>query len=681
METQGILTFNYSIVGTCYVCHLEVIDQGYATRTYYWGSSRIIQFNLVPGHHSITINFHKMDTALETRSSRAVISYLGISGTVEGGASECLPCPVGSVSSGSVSSCSLCPAGTTNNTLSTECTNCPENTFNDRVGSYCIPCGSGTWSGPGSSECLTDCQYHYDANTVYDLTPLNSSSMYGPIDAKGHTFFLNVCHRENTNRTCFDEMGESTRSYACQIFPGNGWSYDIGRVLSYNPYVNPRGGVELAYSFGNAAYGCNGGRSTVLSLICDPLAGMGQLKPKDPVESPLCHYRFEWTSLYACPLCSSFDYDFQYTECVGGLQSKIYFWKDDPKLCRDGVSLPPREDNIPCTINTISCPAGTFLPPGESICQNCSAGYFSVGGGIEFSSWESIPAEFNTTCEGNQCSGWTAQDRSIVAGKGKSILTSIRNFMVEGSVTFHFKLYSPLPGVTFRFLIDGKEQFSSSYLVVDYIPITISSISVGQHTLTWEFINPTSNPLNLPVLAEIQKIRIVGTSFADFTCTPCPPGTFSEAQASTCNLCPAGTRSSAGSATCSPCPTRQYSFEGAETCVDRAPCTSNSVQILYTPCSNKQRTSYSVFLDPPCSTDSFFPPSNRTVACAPCLEGTYQDPSSGVCMSCITPDLYYDSSLQRCVASNPGAFIKRKQLFFFDNSLNRFPQGWITGCS
>lgn len=682
MEVAGFISFQYFLSGTCYLCDLEVIDQGYSTNTFFLGSPSIGQVPLVAGHHSILMNFHKMDTSSLYASSTVVITQINITGVTNGGAAECTNCLPGYISSGLVSYCSVCPAGTTNNSLATSCEPCPANTFNDRIGFACIPCGSGTWSSPGSTGCETNCKYMYDSNTVYDLTPLNSSIMYGPIFARQHTFYLNICQRETTNRTCFNELGESTYSYACQIYPGNGWSYDIGRVLSYNPYLpNPRSGIELGYTYGTSIGGCPVPRSTNLTLICDPSAGIGQLKPKDPVESPLCHYRFEWSSLYACPLCSSFDYTYQYSECIGGFQTKTYFWKDDPKRCRDGVSLPPQETNIPCVINTIKCPAGQYLPPGTSTCQNCTAGYFSVGGGIEFGSWQTLPSAFTTSCQGSGCTGWQTNGYSVYSGNGNSLLTLVQSYVVEGSITFSFKFLSSVSGASFNFYVDNQIAYSFASLELQYRTVTILNISSSLHKFTWEFINPLSNSFNLPVHVEIKSIRIVGTSYADSSCFSCYPGTYSNNGASFCTPCPAGTQSYAVSSSCSPCLSRQYSFQGAENCFSRPDCTNDFVQILYTPCNNNRRVAYPVLIDPPCAfTDTFSLPFNRTVSCAPCLPGTYLNTATGRCQTCSSSNLYYDSVSNQCLTSNPGSFIKRQQLFFFDNSANTLPPGWTTGC-
>jgi len=40
-------------------------------------------------------------------------------------------------------------------------------------------------------------------------------------------------------------------------------------------------------------------RTSTLTMICDPVAGVGELQGKGDVENVRCHYEFVWRTLYA----------------------------------------------------------------------------------------------------------------------------------------------------------------------------------------------------------------------------------------------------------------------------------------------------------------------------------------------------------------------------------------------
>ena len=73
-------------------------------------------------------------------------------------------------------------------------------------------------------------------------------------------------------------------------------------------------------------------RTSSISLLCDLSQDPAEGTPSI-VSSTMCHYEFVWSSVYACPLCSEEHYNYLYTQCVNNKQEKIYFWKQNPKVC------------------------------------------------------------------------------------------------------------------------------------------------------------------------------------------------------------------------------------------------------------------------------------------------------------------------------------------------------------
>jgi hypothetical protein len=55
----------------------------------------ICSYALTEGRHTLVWNFHRADTADLQPEAKAIIRSIVISGAVDGGASECVPCPSG----------------------------------------------------------------------------------------------------------------------------------------------------------------------------------------------------------------------------------------------------------------------------------------------------------------------------------------------------------------------------------------------------------------------------------------------------------------------------------------------------------------------------------------------------------------------------------------------------------
>lgn len=217
METDGQLRFNYTFVGPCFGCSFEINDLGYYSASYFSGINRLIIVPVVAGAHVITFRFRKPDATANSRLAKIIMTEISLTGVSTGGAGDCTTCPNGSVSPGLVSFCTACQPGSSNNWNNTACTLCPANTFNDRVGNPCLQCGTGTWSQQGATTCNTNCTFVLDNYTVFDLSPLNGPTMYGPITAQGHIFYLSLCQKATTNQTCYTDTGAPTNSYICQV--------------------------------------------------------------------------------------------------------------------------------------------------------------------------------------------------------------------------------------------------------------------------------------------------------------------------------------------------------------------------------------------------------------------------------------------------------------------------------
>ena len=117
------------------------------------------------------------------------------------------------------------------------------------------------------------------------------------------------------------------------------------------------------------------------------------------------------------------------------------------------------------------------------------------------------------------------------------------------------------------------------------------AVPAGFHTLEWtyqKYIHKDSHDY-ADYVAEIEWIKVTGTSWAPHHCTPCKRGIADESQ-SKCELCPANTYLNdleAKGGKCEPCPAGTYSVSGAygiDSCLPMAPCTEDDYTVEYSPC-------------------------------------------------------------------------------------------------
>ncbi|XP_013411931.1 UPF0577 protein KIAA1324-like homolog isoform X2 [Lingula anatina] len=106
-----------------------------------------------------------------TVNEEARIYSIKITNTIEGGASVCEDCPMGTQKDG----CVPCPEGHYIDRNSSTCVQCPENTIITSNRAYgiesCIPCGKGLVSKDRKT-CSSDCHFKDKAGHEYDFTSL-----------------------------------------------------------------------------------------------------------------------------------------------------------------------------------------------------------------------------------------------------------------------------------------------------------------------------------------------------------------------------------------------------------------------------------------------------------------------------------------------------------------------------
>lgn len=332
-------------------------------------------------------------------SDVAKIYSITVTNAVDGVASSCRACAIGSERSGS--SCVPCPAGHYIDKETNQCKECPPNTYLSIHQVYgreaCVPCGPGSRSTQDHSSCFSDCTLSYvrgDLSLLYDFSNLSrvGSLTSGPsFTARGTKFFhffnislcgnqgkkAAVCADNITDVMLKDMVAESedysnvVRAFVCQatIIPPDSKGFRTALALQSNSLADTFLGATVETTLGNIntkpemferserkipdvhfyfkssgpTSTCEKGRESVVTLRCDPLK-LGEGDISVPSSCPAgtcdgCAFYFLWESAEACPLCTERDYHEIEGACRKGHQETLYVW-NEPKLCIRGVSLP-----------------------------------------------------------------------------------------------------------------------------------------------------------------------------------------------------------------------------------------------------------------------------------------------------------------------------------------------------
>ncbi|XP_028653915.1 endosome/lysosome-associated apoptosis and autophagy regulator 1 [Erpetoichthys calabaricus] len=316
-------------------------------------------------------------------SDMAKIYFINVTNVVNGVASRCRHCALGSSQS-----CVPCPAGHYIEVDTGTCHQCPSNTFLNLEHPYgpkaCLPCGDHTKSNLMQTVCFNDCTFEVTRQEQlfhFDLSLLSNGTTFlmGPrFTSRGlkyfHQFSLSVCGNEGRQMAfCIENVTESRgiRSYVCQstILPSE--MRGVKNIISSQPFslADRLIGVTAESTFHNITspddlfpgktdvpdiifyfrsnertQACKDGRASAVRLRCDQTAvaigGTVSLPSKCPEGTcDGCTYHFLWMTAHACPLCSERDYKEIETECVQGVQKTTYMWRT-PRLCAAGVELP-----------------------------------------------------------------------------------------------------------------------------------------------------------------------------------------------------------------------------------------------------------------------------------------------------------------------------------------------------
>ncbi|XP_060759343.1 UPF0577 protein KIAA1324-like homolog isoform X2 [Neoarius graeffei] len=371
------------------------------------------------------------------------------------------------------------------------------------------------------------------------------------------------------------------------------------------------------------------------------------------------------------PPCQEGDYYFEYTECDStGSRWRVAI----PHQQGSCSGLPEPVRGTDCTF---SCEAGEFLEMSSQQCTACAAGSYSLGSGVRFDQWDSIPAGFSSlatymepegaTEETLSCnnSTWTPQGTHLESNRDECTVSLVYavHLMKQGSVSFDYQYVDN--NIFFEFFIQNDQcQEMDQTADQKWIKLTSNgewgthtvNLKSGTNILYWRTtgILLGGKPVK-PVL--LKNIQIEGVAYTS-ECFLCRPGTFSKTPGSSfCDLCPRNTYSSKGASSCTLCPETQYSEEGWVECKEKPPCSEKDYFQIHTACdaNGKTQVLYRWVEPKVCLEDVAravtLPPSGEKEDCPPCNPGFYMHNSS-TCLPC--PPGTYSNGTTECQACPAG---------------------------
>uniref|UniRef100_A0A674EK25 Endosome-lysosome associated apoptosis and autophagy regulator 1 n=1 Tax=Salmo trutta TaxID=8032 RepID=A0A674EK25_SALTR len=321
---------------------------------------------------------------------------------------------------------------------------------------------------------------------------------------------------------------------------------------------------------------------------------MGGLHPQQPLSKEDC-YCF----LFAlCHTYSKSDYHFEYTDCdVLGSRWRVAV-PNKPDTC---TGLP---DPVKGTQCTFSCSEGEFLDMGSQECQKCSGGTYSLGTGVAFDEWDSMPAGFishgmnmNIADIYTNCSNstWIPKGDYIASNIDECTSTLSYAVSLKKAGTVSFEYFYPDNTIFFEFYVQNDQCESTdsegrwmSTSEKDWTPHNLK-LNRGNNVLYWRTTSfALVGSAVKPVL--LRNIAISGVAYTS-ECFHCKPGTYSAKPGSAhCTPCPADSYSNKGATVCQQCEVDKYAEAGSGSCKQRPACTTSDYFYTHTPCDSKGQT-------------------------------------------------------------------------------------------
>ncbi|KAM9856084.1 endosome/lysosome-associated apoptosis and autophagy regulator 1 [Aulostomus maculatus] len=352
-------------------------------------------------------------------------------------------------------------------------------------------------------------------------------------------------------------------------------------------------------------------------------------------------------ALAELPMCKESDYHFEYTECdVLGSRWRVAV----PNKAETCTGLP---DPVKGTQCTFSCSEGEYLDMSTQECQKCAAGTYSLGTGVAFDEWDSLPTGFVTQGMNSNggdahtdCSNstWRPTGDFVASNTDECMATLSYAVSLKKPGIVSFEYFYPDNSIYFEFFVQN-DQCQSTEAGSRWMKISESSwthhmveLNKGSNVLYWR---TTSYALVgsavKPVL--LKNIAISGVAYTS-ECFHCKPGTYGAKPGSArCTPCPADTYSNKGATVCHQCEQEKYSEAGSGICKPRPACTNSDFFYTHTPCDSEGKTQLMYkWIDPKICSEAAegavkLPASGEKQTCPPCNPGFFVTNSS-TCEAC-----------------------------------------------
>ncbi|XP_053282951.1 endosome/lysosome-associated apoptosis and autophagy regulator family member 2 [Pleuronectes platessa] len=364
--------------------------------------------------------------------------------------------------------------------------------------------------------------------------------------------------------------------------------------------------------------------------------------------------------------CSETDYYYEYTECDStGSRWRVAI----PHRTGACTGLPEPVRGTECTF---SCESGEFLEMSAQECTKCAAGSYSLGSGVRFDQWDSMPAGFSSLAtslesgprgdDGVTCnsSSWVPQGNYLESNRDECTVSLIYavHLKKQGSVTFEYQY--PDNNLLFEFFIQNDQcQEMDQSTDTKWLQLTnhgewathTVNLKSGTNILYWRTGGVVmGTKVVKPVL--LKNVQIEGVAYTS-ECFPCKPGTFSQVPgSSTCEPCPRDTYAGHGASSCTPCDTTiQFAAEGSAVCKNRPPCSVKDFFQIHTACDHDGKTQVIYkWIEPQICLEGVsgaetLPPGGEPEPCPPCNPGFYNN-DTATCSPC--PPGTYSDGLQPC---------------------------------
>eukprot|EP00826_Nyctotherus_ovalis_P057664 TRINITY_DN7893_c0_g3_i2.p1 TRINITY_DN7893_c0_g3~~TRINITY_DN7893_c0_g3_i2.p1 ORF type:complete len:547 (-),score=114.20 TRINITY_DN7893_c0_g3_i2:1455-3095(-) len=306
-------------------------------------------------------------------------------------------------------------------------------------------------------------------------------------------------------------------------------------------------------------------------------------------------------SCRARPKCGEYDVVKILGDCVDGVRTVRYEWREELFCSKNSAQLPQAQSE-PCP----KCPKGSYITSGECVacpsgsysntedakeCKQCSSHTFAMPLTV-FGNFTEVPAVFENRCEAMDAvvvdvchfhTGWIAAKEALTAHpqlpKGARLILKKEVKIKESFGVLKVSYVGPGAEEEAEELKVQVDGFTTALELGVLEKTFFHVLRKGNHTVELIYEKVDEETGIVPV--KVTGIRIEGEEGSADYCASCPPGSF--AAGGVCTLCDPGTELNAESTGCDKCgdgyfkdeqatgcqrcPAHTYSFEDRTKCV------------------------------------------------------------------------------------------------------------------